>query len=88
MKLLNKKEHKVYSNFLNSEGKPFFPLTYDVAKWEQAVVACEAAIEVCAEVGLGLYDPAYSSAKSLDDFTLLKAGLRGRVTDPWNSELI
>ena len=79
----------IYTDFVNSEGTPFFPPTYDESKWADAVTACEDALEACDQIGLSLYLPSeYVSPKPQSDITLLKAGLRGRVTEPWNTELI
>ena len=79
----------VYSNFVNEDGESFFPQQFDVTKWEKAATAAKEAIELCNEVGIRLYQIDDLDIESTQtDFTLLKAALRGRVTDRWNQEII
>ena len=78
-----------YTSITNSDGQALFPTTYDKSKWEKAVKACKEAIDVCEAAGISLYtkDNYYNSLPQ-NDTTLLKAALRGRVTERWNKELI
>jgi len=82
----------VYSNFVNAEGTPFFPLAYAPEKWEQAATATKEAIDICHEAGIRLYQKEdyvnRSGVPINSDITLLKAGLRSRITEKWNFELI
>lgn len=82
----------VYSSFTNAEGAPFFPLTYAPEKWEQAATATKEAIDICNEAGIRLYQKEdyinRSGVEINSDITLLKAGLRSRITEKWNFELI
>lgn len=82
----------VYSGFLNHEGEPFFPPTYSAEKWEKAAVATKEAIDICHEAGMRLFqkeDYLNRSGNPINsDITLLKAGLRSRMTEKWNTELV
>ncbi|WP_034040902.1 RagB/SusD family nutrient uptake outer membrane protein [Wocania ichthyoenteri] len=81
--------NSVYQDFLNAEGEPLFPLTYSAEKWQMAATACKEAIDICHEAGLRLYKKSdYINPFPQSDVTLLTAALRGRVTEPWNPELI
>lgn len=77
-----------FNEFVNTEGVPFFPQTFEVSKWERAAQACKEAIDLCLANGIEIYPATYNSIRDENEFTILKAGLRGRVTDPWNEELI
>ncbi|MCY4217280.1 MAG: RagB/SusD family nutrient uptake outer membrane protein [Flavobacteriaceae bacterium] len=75
----------IYVDFLNHEGTPFFNQNFDSTKWDKAVEACKEAIDMNELLGLKLYDTNnYKPRQPQDEITLLKAGLRGRVTDEWN----
>ncbi len=79
----------IYVDFLNHEGTPFFNQNFDPTKWDKAVEACKQAIDLNEQLGLKLYDTDnYKPRQPQAEITLLKAGLRGRVTDEWNEELI
>ncbi len=79
----------VYNDFLNKEGKPLFPQTYDATKWEKAAKAAKEAIDVCQEAGFKLLQKEdYLTSRPLNNATLLRAALRMRVTEKWNSEII
>ncbi len=80
--------NNTFNEFVNSEGVPLFPQTFDASKWEAAALACKEAIDLCLANGVEIYPATYNSIRDENDFTILKAGLRGRVTDPWNVELI
>ncbi|UOB18442.1 RagB/SusD family nutrient uptake outer membrane protein [Abyssalbus ytuae] len=79
----------VYAGFVNENGQPFFPQNYDANKWQLAATACKEAIDICHEAGMRLYQTGdYINPFTLSDITLLKAALRGRVTEKWNPEII
>jgi len=79
----------VYSDFVNVDGENFFPQQFDAAKWEMAAIASKEAIDICQEAGIRLYQTGDLDIEAPQtDFTLLKATLRGRVTDRWNQEII
>jgi len=82
----------VYSGFTNAEGIPFFPASYAPEKWQLAATAAKEAIDICNEAGIRLYqkeDYINRSGVAINsDITLLKAGLRSRITEKWNFELI
>ncbi|GAA3563361.1 RagB/SusD family nutrient uptake outer membrane protein [Snuella lapsa] len=84
--------NSVYSDFVNEEGEPFFPLTYSEDKWVQAATACKEAIDLCHDAGFRLFQKEdYVNRSSSDinsDITLLKAGLRSRMTEKWNFEIV
>jgi len=84
--------NSVYDGFVNAEGTPFFPATYAPEKWDNAAVAAKEAIDFCHEAGMRLFqkeDYINRSGNAItSDITLLKAGLRSRMTEKWNTELI
>ena len=81
--------NSIFTDFVNEEGVHYFNQTFDQSKWDKAVQATSEAITLCESIGLSLYDPSnYKPRQPQADITLLKAGLRGRVTDEWNEELI
>ncbi|UMB60286.1 RagB/SusD family nutrient uptake outer membrane protein [Lutibacter sp. A80] len=84
--------NSVYSSFTNNDGVPYFPTTYAPEKWEQAATACKEAIDICNEAGIRLYQKEDYVNKSgvpiNSDITKIKVGLRSRITDKWNFELI
>ena len=72
----------IYTQFKNENGESYFPLTYDNSKWEKAAEACKEAIDICSENGFRLYQKEdYNLKAPQADITILKAGLRGRITD-------
>lgn len=81
----------VYNNFIDGEGEPLFPTTFDATKWDKAVVACKEAIDLAHQAGLKLYqkeDFINPSGTPLSDTTMLVSALRNRITKEWNRELI
>jgi hypothetical protein len=88
-----------FSNFLDHDKKPFFPIDDDAAttkaKWKDAVDAINQAIELCQQYGRKLYT--YTKPvllADLEDLALNKKNietlydLRMVMADPWNEELI
>jgi len=79
----------IYTEFVNTKGENYFPTTFDKEKWADAAKACKNAIDTCMQAGLRLHQTSdYKQRAPQADITLLKAGLRGRVTDPFTFELI
>lgn len=79
----------VYTSMINAEGEPLFPQSYDETKWTRAANAAKEAIDICQAAGISLYKKDdYVDPFPQDDVTLMKAALRGRVTEKWNKELI
>lgn len=79
----------VYSGFKDSKGTPLFPANYEVTKWQRAATAAKEAIDICHEAGITLYQKDdYRDPFPQSNTTLLKAALRGRITEKWNKELI
>ncbi|MGN7723117.1 RagB/SusD family nutrient uptake outer membrane protein [Chitinophaga sp. 22620] len=80
-----------YSGFKNHEGVPFFNQQFAASRWDSAVSACRAAIDVCRSAGHRLYTPADFRAvnsKNISDTTLLINTLRSAVTQRWNPEIV
>ncbi|HHU27283.1 MAG TPA: RagB/SusD family nutrient uptake outer membrane protein [Bacteroidales bacterium] len=84
-----------YSQFLDTDGKPFFPQTYEKQKWKEALDAINEAIEICEKNNLGLYtfdknlytyDRADYEANTERMQTLYD--LRMLIVDPWNKEVV
>lgn len=84
-----------FGDFVDHDGKPFFPLQYDNEKWKQAIDAINDAIIAAEANGRGLYtferDPyiydrdAYTrnhdNVKKIYDLRML-------IVDPWNKEIV
>jgi hypothetical protein len=83
-----------YEDFLDFDGKPFFPIEYNHEKWKEAADAADTAIKVCLANGMSLYE--YENAPFLYDRNDYEANpvmktfydLRMLVVDAWNKELI
>lgn len=83
-----------YGNFLNAQGEPFFPLSFDKEKWKEALDATEIAIEAAEGQGKKLYE--YNGAVKFWDqedwekSEIIKYCYNNRfsINDPWNDELI
>lgn len=54
--------NSMYSNFVDKRGIQLISPTYDAAKWKAAADACKAAIDICHDAGMGLfeYEPDFS----------------------------
>lgn len=84
-----------FGDFLDHDGNPFFPMTYDKQKWKDAVDAINVALEACSANGVALYtyekEP-YTFDR--EDYAANKEkmkklyDLRFVITEPWNKELI
>jgi hypothetical protein len=75
-----------YVNFVDHDGVHLFNPTVEQVKWDSAVAACEVAIEAAHETGAQLYT--FSTFAKLSDTTITQMGIRGAVSERWNSELI
>lgn len=84
-----------FGDFLDHDGKPFFPLTYDKEKWKDAIDAINVALAACDANGISLYTyekepyPFDREDYAANQEKMKKLyDLRMVVTDPWNKELI
>ncbi len=84
-----------YGDFFDSDGQPFFPMTYDKEKWKIALDAINEAIALCEANGLGLYT--FDKEPKLYDREDYMANtekmqkiydLRMLIVDPWNKEVV
>jgi len=76
-----------YATFNNIDGTPFFG-PYDKEKWKRAADASMEAIEEAEAAGAILYEFADLIVTNPSEETVRKLTLRGRVTDPWNKEIV
>ncbi|MCG8305759.1 MAG: RagB/SusD family nutrient uptake outer membrane protein [Cytophagales bacterium] len=74
------------TNFVGKDGEPYFP-AFDNEKWKITADACLDAINSAHETGHSLYQ-VNAENTNLDEMMLLKATLRNRVPERWNSEII
>jgi hypothetical protein len=85
-----------FSNFLDHDGKPFFPQVYDKEKWKDVIDAADVALAICQRNGVKLFHYTGQPYKfdTVDyrhnDDNLRKIyDLRFRIVDPaWNEEVI
>lgn len=84
-----------FGDFVNHNGQPFFPLTYDKEKWKVALDAINEAITIAETNGMGMYT--YEKEPFLYDRVAFEKNpekmktlydLRMVITDPWNKELV
>lgn len=84
-----------FGDFVNAEGKSFFPLAYDKEKWKEALDAINESIAIAERNGLGMYT--YQKEPFLYDREAFEHNpekmktlydLRMLITDPWNKELV
>lgn len=81
--------NKNYANFTDNRGIQLFNTTYEAWKWDSAVAACKAAIDLCHQVGLHLYYYQQDiSQYDLSPVTKTKLSLRAAITEKWNSGMI
>lgn len=84
-----------FGDFVDHDGKPFFPLEYDKEKWKEAIDAINAAITIAESNGRRLYNytrEAYiydreAFDKNRDNMKTLY-NLRMLICDPWNEEVV
>ncbi len=84
-----------FGDFMDNDGEPFFPLTYDKEKWKDAIDAISDAIQTCEANGIQLYhydtQPYVFDREDYadnDENVQRIYDLRMAITDPWNDELI
>ncbi|KAA6337073.1 RagB/SusD family nutrient uptake outer membrane protein, partial [termite gut metagenome] len=84
-----------FGDFLDHDGQPFFPLTYDKEKWKQAIDAINDALNICSVNGIRLYtyekEPFIYDREDFDanpEKMQTLYDLRMVICDPWNSELV
>lgn len=71
----------------NQDGTLLFNSTFDLTKWEKAMVACKEAIDICHEAGMMLYT--YDDAANrFNDTTVLNITLRNAFNLRNNVEVI
>jgi hypothetical protein len=73
----------------NPDGTPLFNQTYSKVKWDSAVVACKAAVDLCHQVGIQLYQfvPSLSQG-DLSATIKTQMSIRNSFAEKWNSEII
>jgi hypothetical protein len=84
-----------FGDFLDYDGQPFFPMTYDKEKWKDAIDAINIALEACEANGIALYSYEKEPyAFDREDYAANQENLqklydlRMVITEPWNKELI
>lgn len=75
-----------YADMIDKRGKNLFSTTYDVTKWEKAVVALQEAIECAHKARHELYY--YTGFNPVSEFTRQTLNIRNAVTERWNKEII
>lgn len=79
--------NKDYSTFVDNKGTQLFNQTAEEGKWQKAAQACKAAIDICHEAGIKLYE--FNNQSLNISETTRKVLTAGRVvTDKWNQERI
>ncbi len=74
-----------YADFKDSDGLPFFPQEFSAQKWQDAVDACELALENLPNAALYTFP---ATGAKVTAKTQYKMNYRGAVTDPFNTEII
>jgi hypothetical protein len=73
-----------YTSFKDKDGRFLFPQSYDVQKWEKAVVASREAITECEKVGLHLsVDLPTSNIRNVSDELKKILALQNIITQRW-----
>ncbi|GAP72918.1 RagB/SusD family nutrient uptake outer membrane protein [Candidatus Symbiothrix dinenymphae] len=76
-------------NFVDHNNEPFFNQTEDPTRWTKAAEACKAAVAVCGDARIRLFQRAdYTTPFTLSDTTALVNTLREAICKLWNVELI
>jgi hypothetical protein len=75
-----------YSRLVNKDGTALVNTTFDKTKWDRAALAAKAAIDVCEQAGIKLYNGIPLSV--LSPFTNQQMTLRNAISERWNSERI
>jgi starch-binding outer membrane protein, SusD/RagB family len=78
-----------YAGITDNKGTNLFPQEYSNEKWEEAVEALKAAIDIAHEAGHQLFDFRTTNfSTNLNDSTILAMQVRGAATERWSKELI
>lgn len=80
-----------YASMRDKFSTPLFPATYDPKKWELAMQACKAAIDICEQNGAKLYNfVAPSNVGQLSDDLKRVLTIQNAVTERWevNPEVV
>ena len=84
-----------FGDFMDTDGQPFFPMSYDKEKWKAAIDALEDAITTAEANGLGLYH--YDKEPFIYDREAFNSNrenmetlydLRMVICDPWNRGVV
>lgn len=78
-----------YAAYKHADGRSLFNQQYDVSKWDRAAQATKEAIQVCHELGMGLYY--YTTGPFFDQIsetTKTEMNIRNVVTERWNKEQV
>lgn len=67
-----------YRNFVDKGGVHLFNAVYDPGKWDSAVVACKAALDVCEANGLALYR--FNQSLPISDQTKVQLSIRNSLS--------
>lgn len=78
-----------YANFTNKDGTALFNSVYNVEKWQKAVDASKAAIDLCHEIGMELYYfEEDNTVRNLPEDLTVQMNTRNSFVERWNSEII
>lgn len=79
-----------YAQFVDHNKKPYFNQEYSAEKWRIAAEAAKEAIDFAHTNGHKLYyqETGQLGQAVLSDTTVIQLGIRGSVTERWNSELL
>ena len=85
-----------FSDFLDHDGQPFFPMEYDHEKWKDVIDAGEEALELCRQGNKELFTYKREVFYGQDKIDVLINGdairklydLRMKIITPWNEELL
>jgi hypothetical protein len=75
-----------YARLVNKDGTPLVKTAFDKTKWDKAMQAAKAAIDVSEQAGIKLYTAVPSSV--LSPFTNQQMTLRNVISERWNSERV
>jgi hypothetical protein len=75
-----------YARLVNKDGTPLVKTAFDKTKWDKAMQAAKAAINVSEQAGIKLYTAVPSSV--LSPFTNQQMTLRNVISERWNSERV
>jgi hypothetical protein len=75
-----------YARLINKDGTPLVKTAFDKTKWDRAMQAAKAAIDVSEQAGIKLYTAVPSTV--LSPFTNQQMTLRNVISERWNSERV